>query len=150
VIATALMPPAISKHKEIRNAFIYLLNYLEFMESLGFLYKNEAPERIAELEAFCGHTLVFNYGVFYSYIKYKNRKHSNDKNQKHKHNNDHIFFKEFKHLIENAIKEEKIINRVNEIQEYQKNSYEPTMYKNIKDELRKNRLFKELIKESKA
>ncbi|MFI5142264.1 MAG: hypothetical protein ACHQII_07905 [Bacteroidia bacterium] len=132
-IAKAVVQMSVSTHPIIRDKFIYLLNYLEFMESLGFLYKDADAKKIAELEAFCGHTLVFNYGVFFSYIEYKNTKH-----------NKKGYFNEFKNLVKSIKQEKTNIAEIENSQSY----YEPIIcYHDKTIELTNCELLKALIAE---
>ncbi len=76
VIGKIIIELSVSEKLESRACFIYLLNYLDLMESLAYIYRDADSKDIEELEAFCGETLVFNYGVFHEYIKFRNKKHS--------------------------------------------------------------------------
>lgn len=57
--------------------FICLKNYLDLMETIGYLYfkRHVTKEDLYEL---CGHSLKFNYEVFRLYIKDKRSRHVND------------------------------------------------------------------------
>jgi len=63
-----LMMSKDNRNHNIGLAFIYLLNYLDLMESLSFIYKDSSSDQIQELESLCGETLEFNYRIYYMYI----------------------------------------------------------------------------------
>lgn len=121
-VAKLIVELSVSEKVVERRAFIYLLNYLELMESLGYLYKDN-KDKIDELQAFCGETLVFNYGVFYSYIMYKENKHR--KEEQGVQNNDIRFYKEFRNLIKEMRKERKEEKKISTIEDNQREFNEP-------------------------
>lgn len=63
------------KHAE---DFIYVLNFLDFMDTIGFLYIKEFVNA-DDLNALCGEALVFNYEIYQPYIIHKRDKHANPK-----------------------------------------------------------------------
>jgi hypothetical protein len=60
------------------EAFIYVLNFLDFMDTIGFLYIKEFVNA-DDLNALCGEALVFNYEIYQHYIIHKRDKHGNPK-----------------------------------------------------------------------
>ncbi|MBM3469025.1 MAG: hypothetical protein FJX71_06315 [Alphaproteobacteria bacterium] len=64
----------LSKEITLTDDFIYLLNFLDFMESIAFLVKEDrvTPER---LNALCGESLMFNYKIFKPYMDEKRDRH---------------------------------------------------------------------------
>lgn len=75
ILGHIIVEISVHKNNKIRSMFPYLLNYLDFMESIAHIYKNCNKEDFDELEALIGETLLFNYGVFCKYIKFRNLKH---------------------------------------------------------------------------
>ena len=64
-------------HKEFDcEQFIYLLNFIDFMETIGYLHKSEYVD-LKDLEELCGHSLKFNYEIFKKYIDNRNERHGN-------------------------------------------------------------------------
>lgn len=64
-----------TKKKEVD--FIYLLNFLDFMETIGYI-ESIGQITVDELEALCGESLMFNYKIFKPYIQDKRSRHQND------------------------------------------------------------------------
>lgn len=65
------------KDKE-QDDFIILLNFLDFMETIGYLYEKKLI-KADELNALCGESIRFNYKIFTPYIRYKRQKHQREK-----------------------------------------------------------------------
>lgn len=84
-----------SKQKE---DFIYLLNFLDFMETIGYFYTNKYLEEKHLYELF-GASLKFNYEIFEPYIKHRREKHKNPK-----------FYCEFEKLYDFLFKNESNLN----------------------------------------
>jgi hypothetical protein len=63
-----------SENKDPKK-FIILLNYLDFMETIGYLSKSEYVS-INDLNELCGFTIKFNYEIFRLYIEDKRRRHN--------------------------------------------------------------------------
>lgn len=78
------------KEKERRN-FVYILNFLDFMESIGHLETHGYIET-QQLNILCGESLQFNYKIFQPYIEHKRRKH-----------NIKTFYQNFEKLYDNLI-----------------------------------------------
>jgi|GEM_PF-2648096 len=66
----------ISTNVTMTNNFIHLLNFLDFMETVGYL-KDKGHVDEKELFALCGEALVFNFNIFKPYICHKREKHQN-------------------------------------------------------------------------
>lgn len=58
--------------------FIYIINLLDFMETIGYLQSKDHIHP-SVLDALCGEDLRFNYRIFESYIFYKRKKNNNNK-----------------------------------------------------------------------
>lgn len=54
--------------------FIYLLNFLDFMETIGYI-ENKGYITHQGLDALCGEALIFNYKIFQEYIEIKRLRH---------------------------------------------------------------------------
>lgn len=142
-ISQIIIELSVSSEIEKQKAFIYLLNYLDFMESIAFLYKEETDEKkLDELNAFCGDTLIFNYGIFYGYIKYKNRKHSTINSTK----GSLKYYENFHKLVHKIKKPSEDIKTIKQIEFYQSNLeyYEPI--KGTKSLHKKNEDVKKYLK----
>lgn len=87
-----------SQDKEKIKDFVYLLNFLDFMETVGYLYTQGHLTKESLNELF-GASIAFNYEIFEIYIMYRRKKHDiND------------FYEEFKKLYK-AIQCEKCYKR---------------------------------------
>lgn len=84
----------INKLKLGGDDFIILLNFLDFLETIGFLYK-EGHITLEKVNAMCGESLKFHYGVFEGYIKFKQSKH-----------NEKSYYTNFKKLYRDIVKED--------------------------------------------
>lgn len=62
---------------ERKEDFIHLLNFLDFMETIGYLSVKDYVTS-NELDALCGESLVFSYNIFKYYIDRKRSRHNND------------------------------------------------------------------------
>lgn len=63
-----------SESAELHENFLKLLNYLDFMETIGFLRKNGYIE-VEEIKSLCGNSICFNYRIFTGYIEERRKKH---------------------------------------------------------------------------
>lgn len=81
-----------SEDKGKERSFIYLLNFLDFMETIGYLC-SEKHITAKALNELCGESLKYNYQIFEAYIDYRNSKHTGR------------FYCEFKKLYRNIKKE---------------------------------------------
>ncbi len=69
-----------------KQKFLYLLNFLDFMETVGYLYTNNHLT-LDNLDKLFGASLIFNFKIYKSYILHRQRKHKIGD-----------FYKEFKKL----------------------------------------------------
>lgn len=83
----------LSKNITLTDDFIYLLNFLDFMESIAFLVE-EKHVSARKLNILCGESIIFNYIIFQPYIQQRRVRHGN-KN----------FYKCFENLYKEMIKE---------------------------------------------
>lgn len=67
-----------SESAESPEDFLKLLNYLDFMETIGFLWKNGYIE-VEEINSLCGNSICFNYRIFKKYIKNRREEKMNEK-----------------------------------------------------------------------
>jgi len=74
----------ISYNTTMTSNFIYLLNFLDFMDTIGCLAKDKNEEFMNELDDLCGDSLIFNFKIFQPYIFYKRQKHESRKTNKKK------------------------------------------------------------------
>jgi hypothetical protein len=134
---------SLSKNSYTREAFPYLINYLDLMESLAYIYKNADDNHLTELESFCGDTLVFNFGVFNNYLKFKNDKHPSIIKD-NKETSDR-FYNTFLNFIDNLQKVKSKKDYIDKIKEHTINEkYKPLKYLNNKDKSKND--FKTLSK----
>lgn len=59
---------------EEKRRFMLVLNLLDFLETIGYLHKEENI-KTPRLQALLGESLIFHYNVFRPYIRHKRRKH---------------------------------------------------------------------------
>lgn len=85
------------KDDKSQEEFMIVLNFLEFMETIGYLAYSDCVSEEA-LDKLCGHSISFNYMVFKLYIESKSKRHEQ---------ND--FYKHFKALHENLEKKKNAI-----------------------------------------
>lgn len=91
---------SVDKQSEIRKLFTLILNYIDFMESISHIYKERDDE---ELKALIGNTLLFNYCIFYKYIKDKNKRHNKSQLYKGRPND---FYEKFTKFVEKTYNKE--------------------------------------------
>lgn len=66
----------LGNRKKEEEKFIHLLNFLDFMETIGYM-EDKGHVTSEELDALCGEALLFNYYIFQPYIMHKRIKHNN-------------------------------------------------------------------------
>jgi hypothetical protein len=82
----------LSEDASKKEDFIYILNFLDFMETIGYIAVHDHVS-YKELDALCGESLIFNYRIFKHYIVHKRTKHDNKE-----------FYKNFETLYEQLVK----------------------------------------------
>ncbi|MCL9685835.1 DUF4760 domain-containing protein [Legionella maioricensis] len=60
----------ISRDVNSKEEYIYLLNFLDFLETIGYLYVQKAVT-IPELNELLGNSIVYFYEIFHPYIKHR-------------------------------------------------------------------------------
>jgi len=66
-----------SDKEDEQNKFIELLNFLELMESVGYLCE-KGHVKAEDLDSLFGESLEFNFEIFKPYISHKRKKHGKD------------------------------------------------------------------------
>lgn len=85
----------LSISEDDKDKFIYLLNFLDFMETVGYLYTNKHIT-LNKLDKLFGASLIFNFRIFEPYILHRQKKHKIGD-----------FYKEFKQLYLDLKKQNK-------------------------------------------
>lgn len=79
IVSKIIVLLSLEKDRKIRPLFTYLLNYLDFMETVSYIYKDKETSEKGELQALVGETMQFNFDCYLLYIQYRNTKHLNSK-----------------------------------------------------------------------
>jgi len=71
----------ISKDRIYAEEFVYLLNFLDFMETIAYLARGNTQdnELVNKINDLCGGSLIFNYNIFKPYMEIKRKKHPDEK-----------------------------------------------------------------------
>lgn len=86
-----------SQNKSKLKNFVYLLNFLDFMESVGYFYSRKYLTK-KQVEELFGISLKFNYEIFKPYIEHRRKYENSD------------FYKEFENLYHDLCKIKKTDN----------------------------------------